>query len=124
MNGGGAEARLLGKWGERLVAEDLRRRGYKILETNYRCRLGEIDLIAEGNGFLVFVEVKLRKNDRFGQAKEAVTAAKQQRLRATAELYLAEHLTKLQPRFDVAEVYAGQGINTENPRISYVENAF
>lgn len=118
------DARLLGKWGERLVAEDLRRRGWKLLETNYRCRMGEIDLIAEKGGYLAFVEVKLRKSDRYGQAKEFVTGEKQRKLRAAAELYLTDHPTALQPRFDVAEVYAPQGMNTRQPHISYVENAF
>ena len=118
------EARLLGKWGERLVAEDLRKKGWKIVETNYRCRLGEIDLIAEKGKYLAFIEVKLRKNNRFGQASEAVTAEKQRKLRATAELYLAEHGTVLQPRFDMAEVYAPQGMQTPMPTVSYIENAF
>lgn len=118
------ESRLLGKWGERLVAEDLRKRGWKIRETNYRCRMGEIDLIVENGRYLVFVEVKLRKNNRFGQAGEAVTLEKQRKLRATAELYLSENPTGLQPRFDVVEIYAPQGINTEKPNISYIENAF
>ncbi len=118
------DARLLGKWGERLVAEYLRKKGWKIIETNYRCRLGEIDLIAEKGKYLAFVEVKLRKSDRFGQAAEAVTVGKQRKLRVTAELYLAETHTDLQPRFDVAEVYAPQGMQTKSPVISYIENAF
>ena len=118
------DARLLGKWGERLVAEDLRKNGWKILETNYRCRLGEIDLIVEKGKYLAFVEVKLRRSNRFGQASEAVTIEKQRKLRATAELYLVEHSTRLQPRFDVAEVYAPQGMQTINPTVSYIENAF
>ena len=121
---GGQEARLLGKWGEQLVAGYLIQKGWQLRETNYRCRLGEIDLIAENHSYLIFVEVKLRKSNRYGQAGEAVDAKKQQRLRATAELYLAEHQTKLQPRFDVAEVYAPQGMNTLNPSITYFENAF
>ena len=121
---GGTESRLLGKWGERLVAEDLRKHGWKIKETNYRCRMGEIDLIAEKGGYLVFVEVKLRKSSRFGQASEAVTREKQRKLHTTAELYLMENPTSLQPRFDVAEIYAPQGMNTDKPNISYIENAF
>lgn len=121
---GGQEARLLGKWGEQLVADYLKQRGWRLRETNYRCRLGEIDLIAENRNYLIFVEVKLRKNDHFGSAREAVNFKKQQNLRAAAELYLSESATKLQPRFDVAEVYAPQGINTQKPHISYVENAF
>lgn len=121
---GGVQARLLGKWGEQLIANHLRQKGWQIRETNFRCRLGEIDLIAENRNYLAFVEVKLRKDNRFGHASEAVSISKQQKIRATAELYLAEHPTKLQPRFDVAEVYAPQGMNTINPNIIYYENAF
>ena len=121
---GGEQARLLGRWGERLVAEDLRSRGWRILASNYRCRFGELDLIAEHGGYLVFVEVKLRKSGQYGLPMEAVTAAKQRRLRAAAQQYLLEHPSALQPRFDVAQVFAPQGIQTIRPRIEYVENAF
>ena len=121
---GGNESRLLGKWGERLVADYLCQKGWRIRETNYRCRMGEIDLIAENRNYLAFVEVKLRKGSKFGQAGEAVTFSKQEKLRVTAELYLSEHPTKLQPRFDVAEVYAPQGLHTVEPNIIYHENAF
>lgn len=106
------------------MAEDLRRRGWKILEANYRCRMGEIDLVAENGRYLAFVEVKLRRNSRFAQAREAVTPSKQRKLRAAAEQYLQAHPTRLQPRFDVAEVYAPQGTRTDAPLISYIENAF
>ena len=123
MSGGG-EARLLGRWGEQQVAEDLRRKGWRIAALNYRCRMGEIDVIAENRAYLAFVEVKLRKNDGYGRAAEAVTRSKQEKLRAAAELYLAEHPTARQPRFDVAEVYAPQGIRTPAPVINYIENAF
>jgi len=118
------EARLLGKWGERLVADDLRKRGWRILEVNYRCRHGEIDMIAENRQYISFVEVKLRRSDRFGQPREFVTREKQRKLRTAAELYLMENPTQLQPRFDVAEVYAPQGMNTPRPVITYLENAF
>lgn len=120
----GMQNRLLGKWGEALVAEDLRKKGWRILAAGYRCRLGEIDLIASRDGFLVFFEVKLRKSAAFGTAGEAVDRRKQERLRATAEFYLAQRPTALQPRFDVAEVYAPQGIETPSPEIHYIENAF
>lgn len=121
---GGAEARLLGRWGEQLVAEDLRSRGWTIAVCNFRCRMGEIDIVAQDGTFLAFVEVKLRKNHRFGSACEAVTPSKQSKLRAAAQFYLMGHPTRLQPRFDVAEVYAPQGIHTREPGISYIENAF
>ena len=121
---GGGNARLLGQWGEEQVAEKLRRDGWTIVARNFRCRMGELDLVAENKTFLAFVEVKLRKDDRFGAACEAVTLAKQRKLRAAAQYYLIGHPTKLQPRFDVAEVYAPQGVCTESPAIYYIENAF
>lgn len=123
MSGGG-DARLLGQWGEEQVAEKLRREGWTIAARNFRCRMGELDLVAENKTFLAFVEVKLRKDDRFGSACEAVTLSKQRKLRAAAQYYLMSHPTKLQPRFDVAEVYAPKGVRTETPVIYYIENAF
>lgn len=120
----GAENHLLGKWGEALVAEDLRKKGWQVLAAGYRCRLGEIDLIARKGRFIVFLEVKLCKSEDYGRAAEAVDRRKQSRLRATAQLYLAQRPTDLQPRFDVAEVYAPQGMETPAPRIGYIENAF
>ena len=120
----GAENHLLGKWGEALVAEDLRKKGWQVLAAGYRCRLGEIDLISRKGRFIVFLEVKLRKSEDYGRAAEAVDRRKQSRLRATAQLYLAQRPTDLQPRFDVAEVYAPQGMETPAPRIGYIENAF
>ena len=121
---GGADARILGQWGEEQVAEMLQQGGWTITARNFRCRMGEIDIVAQNGTFLTFVEVKLRKNDQFGSACEAVTPAKQRRLRSTAQFYLINHPTALQPRFDVAEVYAPQGICTEKPDIYYIENAF
>lgn len=121
---GGAGARALGQWGEEQAAQWLKQRGWRILAKNFRCRMGEIDLVAENGTYLAFVEVKLRKDDRFGSACESVTPAKQRRLRVAAEYYLMGHPTELQPRFDVAEVYAAQGIHTKRPDIYYIENAF
>ena len=121
---GGMDARLLGKWGEQLVAEDLRKKGWRIVEVNHRCRHGEVDIIAANRSYLAFVEVKLRRSGRFGQPREFVTGEKQRKLRATAELYLMNHQTDLQPRFDVAEVFAPQGMRTSDPVITYLENAF
>ncbi len=121
---GGVEARLLGKWGENQVAAYLRERGYEILAMNYRCRMGELDLVASKGRYLAFVEVKLRRNGDWMAAREAVTYTKQQKLRAAALLYLQTHPTQLQPRFDVAEIYAPQGTGTRHPHISYLENAF
>lgn len=120
----GGEARLLGRWGETQAADWLRERGYRLAAAGYHCRFGEVDLIAENGDYICFVEVKLRRSDHFAQAREFVDRRKQERLRLTAEHYLVEHPSALQPRFDVVEIYAPQGISTKNPRINYLENAF
>lgn len=120
----GGERRLLGRWGEEKVAEWLRKKGYQVVAAGYRCRFGEIDLIVKNGKYICFTEVKLRRSAQFAQAREFVDARKQERLRITAEHYLAENPCALQPRFDVAEVYAPDGISTKNPRIIYLENAF
>ena len=113
----GSESRLLGRWGEALVADDLRRKGWT-------CRFGELDLVVSRRGVLAFVEVKLRRSGRFAAPREFVDRGKQERLRLAAQLYLSEHPTALQPRFDVAEVYAPQGTATQRPELRYYENAF
>lgn len=115
---------LVGAWGESLAAEYLRKRRYKLLATGYRCRFGEIDLIVTNRKYIVFVEVKLRKNDRFAGAMEFVDQRKQSRIRATAEIYLSLYPSDLQPRFDVIEIYAPRGIETQNPEIHHLEDAF
>lgn len=120
----GRKNRLLGQWGEALVAEDLRKKGWTIQAAGFRCRMGEVDLIATNQRFLVFVEVKLRKDDSHGTPAEFVTSRKQARLRAAAQFYLMRHPTQLQPRFDVAQVYAPRGTDTPAPAITYIENAF
>lgn len=120
----GQESRLLGRWGEALAADYLRRQGYAILASGWRCRFGEIDLIAQDKAYLCFVEVKLRRSAAFGTAGEFVDARKQQRLRTTAQLYLQQHPTVLQPRFDVIEVLAPQGLKTEHPKIRHLADAF
>ena len=120
----GQESRLLGRWGEALAAEELRRRGCAILEAGWRCRFGEIDLIVQDGPCLCFVEVKLRRTDAFGRAGEFVDRRKQEKLRTSAQLYLAEHSTALQPRFDVVEVFAPQGLDTRAPSINWLKNAF
>lgn len=116
--------RTMGAWGERCAARYLWWHGYRILDRNYRCRSGEIDLIACRQGFLVFVEVKLRKDDSHGAAREFVDYQKKKRLLLTAKYYLSHHETKLQPRFDVVEIYAPRGRATWLPKIVHWEDAF
>lgn len=115
---------LTGPWGEATAAEYLRRKRYEILETGYRCRFGEIDLIVRNRKYLVFVEVKLRKSPRFARAAEFVDRRKQDRIRITASMYLSRYPTDLQPRFDVIEIYAPEGVNTRRPEIYHMEDAF
>ncbi len=115
---------LLGAWGEAAAAEYLRKKRYKLVAANYRSRFGEIDLIVSNRSFLVFVEVKLRKNKDFALAREFVDEKKQKRILSTAALYLAQNPTNLQPRFDVIEIYAPEGTQTQHPVINHLEDAF
>ena len=115
---------LAGAWGESLAAAYLKKKKYRLVAANYHCRFGEIDLIAENGKYLVFVEVKLRKSARFARASDFVDIHKQNRIRTTAEMYLSENPTDLQPRFDVIEIYASDGIATKKPEIFHLEDAF
>lgn len=117
------DKRCLGRWGEEQAARYLRLRAYTILEMNYACRLGEIDIIARRGRYIVFAEVKLRKDAAFAEAKEFVTHAKQRRIIATAQMYLSEKTIELQPRFDVLEVYAPHGMDGR-AKVIHTENAF
>lgn len=111
-----------GKLGEDLAAAFLEEHGYAILARNFRTRYGEIDVIAEKDGFVAFVEVKLRKNSRYGAPCEAVTAQKQKKILCAAEEWLALHPDGGQPRFDVLEiVLPGRAAPAA---IRHLENAF
>ncbi len=113
--------RETGNYGEALVAEYLRKRRYTLIASQYRCRMGEIDLIARKGKVLCFVEVKTRSNLSVGLPREYVTHAKRERIRTAAALYLGEKGLDCPVRFDVAEVYLEEG---KAPRIEYLENAF
>jgi putative endonuclease len=111
----------LGKRGEELAVAELTRRGYAILERRYRTRCGEIDIIADDRGTLVFVEVKARADAEFGTAAEAVTAWKQRRLVRMAKVYLTETRVAERPcRFDVVAIMLDQ----VEPAIDVFQNAF
>ena len=120
----GGARKLLGRWGEAVAAEAYRKKGWRVVAAGWTCRFGEIDLIVEDGTYIVFVEVKLRQDDRFAAAREFVDYHKQERLRISAQLYLAEYPTERQPRFDVVEIYAPQGTETKKPKINVLENAF
>jgi putative endonuclease len=108
--------------GERAAAKFLERRGYRILASNYRTRLGEIDLIAEDRGTLVFIEVKVRGTDRFGGPAMAITLAKQARIARLAQQFLAARSLEERPcRFDAVLI---SGDEPNNQRIELVTAAF
>ena len=107
-----------GEMGETLACRYLKKKGYKILERNFRSRWGEVDIIAQDGEYTVFVEVKTRKNALFGTPAEFVTPAKMRKIIKTAMVYLKNEECYM--RFDVAEVY----MNNNVYRINYIENAF
>jgi putative endonuclease len=95
----------LGRYGERVAADHLRRAGMRIVQTNWRCRAGEIDIIAVDGPVLVFCEVKTRSSDAYGGPAAAVTWAKQRRLRELAVRYLSENPGSWRGiRFDVVAI--------------------
>jgi putative endonuclease len=118
----GRKNRLRGAGGEAAAAEFLRKKKYRIEAMGYRSRYGEIDIIASDKDFIVFAEVKLRKSSSFAQAREFVDERKQQRIKTTAQMWLAENETDLQPRFDVIEIYASE--NMSKMQINHIEDAF
>jgi putative endonuclease len=110
-----------GKRSERLAAEFLKRTGYRILETNYRSPVGEIDIIAREKATIVFVEVKARSSNRFGSPKGAVTPAKQRKISMTALDYLKRSgQVGASARFDVVAIDTAAG----KTDIEVVKNAF
>ena len=119
-----SEIKSTGRWGEEQAVRFLRRHGYRILERNYSCRFGEIDVIATDRTYVVFVEVKTRKNADFAEAKEFVNAAKQRRIQSAASMWLAANETDLQPRFDVIEIYGTADMPYRKLDIRHLEDAF
>ena len=117
-------SRSEGIWGEALTADYIRERGYKLVAHSYRCRFGEIDLIAWDKDVLCFIEVKTRTNTKMGLPREYVTSVKQSRIRKTALFYLADNDLDCPARFDVAEVYADAPGDEKSVRIEYLEDAF
>ena len=111
-----------GDLGEAEVARYLRKKGYTLLASQWRCRFGELDLVArDKRGTVCFVEVKLRSQGAIGLPREFVDDRKQERLRTAAAAYLSTHDIDAPARFDVAEVYVE---NDGALRVEYLENAF
>ena len=106
-----------GRLGEDAVCELLIKRGHEILARNFHKRCGEIDIISRSGGFVVFTEVKARKRGSLVSGLEAVGFRKQAKIVRTADLWLSEHDTGLQPRYDIAEVTLAGSI----PRVVGIE---
>lgn len=111
-----------GMWGEIYTSRYLRDRGYNILSSNYVCRFGEMDIIAEKDGVVCFVEVKTRNEKTEIRPMEAVDAGKRERLEMTAKNFLSFIKSDARARFDVCEVYVDD--NNALAGINYIENAF
>ena len=119
------ETKSIGRLGESYSRGYLTRIGYTLLHTPFRCKFGEIDIIARENDILVFIEVKTRRSLKQGSGLEAITYQKQQRIIRTARFFLAKFAPKIAYRFcrfDVIEIR--QDLNASNPEIIHIKDAF
>jgi putative endonuclease len=115
------QRRTVGKAGEEAAVQYLLRQGYSILQRNYRCRFGEIDLIARDGGTLAFIEVKTRRSQRFGPAASAVTFEKQRHLIKASQMYMTQMKKAYELcRFDVVAVE----MDAHGLRIELIKDAF
>ena len=112
---------LTGKEGEKIAASFLKENGYRIIETNFRCVLGEIDIVAKENGELVFIEVKTRKSEKLGYPEQSVGIKKQKKISQLALCYLQKRKPKeAKARFDVVAITMSDSKN----EIKLIKNAF
>lgn len=110
----------MGQKGEELALRYLQQKGYRILDRNFRCRLGEIDLVARDGDCLVFVEVRTRSSSKYGLPQESITTAKKKKLRRLAQFFLASgQYEGLNVRFDVVAVDFTGGVD-----LTHIEDAF
>lgn len=110
----------LGKEGEKIAAEFLRRSGYRILETNWRFEKKEIDVIAQKNDLIIIVEVKSRSTDYFGKPEEFVSTDKQRNLIEAADYYLQQLDFEAEVRYDIISII----LNEKRAEIHHIEEAF
>ena len=112
----------LGERGERQASRYLKKRGYKIVEKDFKCKFGQIDLIAKDHEALCFIEVKCRSTESFGQPQDAITYTKQNRIKKISEYYmLKKKLANVQVRYDVVAIYEPKSGTRE---INLIKNAF
>jgi putative endonuclease len=109
-----------GKNAEEFAAQFLRQKGYEIVEKNFKNRIGEIDLIARNNGYLVFIEVKARQTDDFGGPASAMTPSKQRKLMQMAKAYMVYKNIETDARFDVVLIHGSMNA----PSVELIQNAF
>ncbi|ADR19888.1 YraN family protein [Calditerrivibrio nitroreducens] len=105
-----------GDAGENLAAEYLISKGYRILHRNFRCRFGEIDIIASKGSVVAFIEVKYRKTDRFGKGFESVSQRKIEKILKASQYFISTNQDRYHYRYDV--------ISIDNGKITHIENAF
>ncbi|OGQ65929.1 MAG: YraN family protein [Deltaproteobacteria bacterium RIFCSPLOWO2_12_FULL_42_16] len=111
----------IGKRGETLAISFLKKNGYRIIESNFRCRYGEIDIVAQDGKTVAFIEVKTKTSNRFGSPTQAVDSRKQRQVSKTALAYISQkRLTNYSARFDVV----GINIKGSNSEIELIKNAF
>lgn len=116
---------ILGKRGEEIAKEYLISKGYYIVQTNFRCKIGEIDIIARKDDYLIFVEVKTRINENYGKPVESISQHKVKKIIYTAKVYLSmKKQHDINVRFDVIEVMVDNNGGVENRVIEHIENAF
>ncbi|MBE6730529.1 MAG: YraN family protein [Ruminococcaceae bacterium] len=110
-----------GVLGEEYVAELIKKKGFKLVIRNYKIKMGEIDIIAKNDKYIIFVEVRTRKEDGMIHPLETITPSKKSKVIRTATYFMMEHPFDLQPRFDVAAVETRDG---KVVSCNYIENAF
>lgn len=116
-----SENRKIGMSGEKIARKYLEKKGYKIIETNFYCRFGEVDIIAQFNEELIFCEVKTRKQIKYGMAAESIDCCKRKHIYKVAEFYIYLYrLYNLPISFDVIEVYIFEDKET---RVEHIKNA-
>ncbi len=117
------KSKNVGDMGERESVKFLKKKGYRILETNFKTKFGEIDIIARKDDYICFVEVKTRSSDNFGEPREAVNFYKQQKISSVANYYIMNQKDDVMCRFDVIEVKYEK--ETEKiTEINHIEDAF
>ena len=114
----------IGVWGEETAAKHLVSLGYTIIDRNYHARCGEIDIIAQKDNYICFVEVRTRAEDALVSGLESIDLRKMRKIFRTACIWLSCHKFDLQPRFDVIEITASKGTEKAVKNLTFITNAF